>query len=88
MCLLPAGLPYCQQLLEHAVQLAVGRQLPLAEQDELLRRDLRPRLDLGEVPTVVPDPVSERLLRQPGREPATAQLGAQAPGALLHRICL
>jgi hypothetical protein len=88
MSLLPAGFPLRQQLPEYAKQRATGRQLPFAEQDELLRRDLRARLDLGEVGTVIADPVSERLLCQPGREPATAQLCAQAPGALLHGICL
>ena len=84
MRLLPAGLPFCQQFPEHAKQLAAGTQLPLAEQDELLRRDLRARLDLGEVRTVVADTGGERLLRQPSREPSTAQVGAELPCAFLH----
>ena len=84
MCLLPAGFSFHQQLAEHAEQLAPGGQLPLAEEDELLRRDLGARLDLGEVRAVVADPGGERLLRQPGRESSTAQVGAESPRAFLH----
>ena len=86
MCLLPTGFPFRQQLAEHAEQLATGGQLPLAEEDELLGRDLGARLDLGEVRTVVADPGGERLLRQPSREPSTAQVGAESPRAFLHGI--
>jgi hypothetical protein len=84
VCLLSSGFPFRQQLAEHADQLAPGGQLPLAKKNELLRRDLSARLDLGEVRTVVADPGGERLLRQPGREPSTAQVGAESPRAFLH----
>jgi hypothetical protein len=84
MRLLPTRLPHCQQLAEQAQQLTTGSQLPLAEEDELLRRDLGTGFDLGEVRTVVADPGSKRLLREPSRESPTAQVSPEAPRALLH----
>jgi hypothetical protein len=84
MRLLPSGFPFRQQLAEHCEQLATGGQLLVAKKDELLRRDLSARFDLGEVRTVVADPGGEHLLRQPSRAPSTAQVGAKLPRAFPH----
>jgi hypothetical protein len=75
MRLLPAGFALRQQLAEHAEELAAGGQLALAEDDELLGRDLVARLHLGEVRAVVADLVGERLLRQSGRPKCDRQPG-------------
>jgi hypothetical protein len=88
MRFLPAGFPFRQYAAEHAEQIAAGGQLSLAEKNKLLCRDLRSRFDLGEVRAVVADPVGERLLCQPSREPSTAQVTAELPRASLHRIWL
>jgi hypothetical protein len=64
MRFLPAGFPFRQDAAEHAEQIAAGGQLSLAEKNELLCRDLRSRLDLGEVRAVIADPVGERLVRK------------------------
>jgi hypothetical protein len=88
MRLLPPGFPLRQQLSEHPEELAAGGQLALAEDDELLRRDLVARLHLGEVRAVVPDPVGERLLRQSSRTTPAPQLGAELACTILNRIDL